>query len=183
MEKKPEVFLIFATDATQELARLLEILQNYKREDSIQDFSTLEFHINPTTLPKSPATDDLILVLLSNGLKSKIPELKNFLLVLKPKAKGVKLAVIKVDKIDWPNHFLTFPLGPSTLSNHPQSDEAWDQIHKDLGELLSFPAQEVPRTRKNLARVILILFIALLVLIGGWLVYDQYFSEEPPYRD
>ena len=183
MEKRPEVFLIFATDATQELARLLEILQKYKRENRIQDFSTLEFHSTPTPITKSPLADDLIIVLLSNGLKIKIPELEKLLEDLKPETAGIKLAIIKVEDVEWSNQYLTYPLDLSSLSKHPQPDVAWDQIQKGLGELLSFPAPEAPGTTKALASPILFLFIVLLLLIGGWLIYEQYIREDPPDRN
>ena len=76
MTKLPKVHLIFATDASQELARLLEILQDFKRENSIAEFSTLEFLSSSATHKHTLAADDLILLLLSNGLKSKTSELE-----------------------------------------------------------------------------------------------------------
>lgn len=93
MEKLQKVHLFFATDATQELARLLEILQNYKRENRIQEFSTLELLSPTTTRPKTPEAGDLIILLLSHGLKSKISELEKFLEEHKPKAADIKLVL------------------------------------------------------------------------------------------
>ncbi|MFO7826879.1 MAG: hypothetical protein R6V72_23295 [Cyclobacterium sp.] len=183
MAKLPKVHLIFSTDASQELARLLEILQYFKRENRIQEFSTLEFLSTSTSIPKIPTAGDLIVILLSNGLKSKTAELERFLDDLNPKKAGIKLAVLKVDDVSLDNHYLTFPLDLSSLNKHPQPDVAWDQIRKGLGELLAFSSTENTSANKSLTGPLLYFFIGLLLLIGGYLVYDHYFNESPPDGD
>ena len=85
-----------------------------------------------------------------------------------------------MDDVPLTKQYLTFPLDLSSLSKHPQPELVWDQIHKGLAELLSIPSGVNPDTNKNLARPLLYLIIALLLLFGGYLVYDHFFNEAPP---
>jgi len=163
----PNIYTIQAFDAPQHTERLRKILQEMQTEDRIGGFTVLKPVEDLSTLAGSVNYEEMILILLTDGLEAQRAMIESKVKDLSRKMPGLRVAEILVDNIVYDNEFITFPDDLHPIRNREDMDEAWDSIASSLRDM--FP---VNQKKKKEPFPLWILFVVLGVLLfGGILIF------------
>ena len=136
MASQKTIYCIHANDAAQHLGKFQQISDRFKTENRIEDFIALSADQANQMLPEKAGGKDLVVVMLTNGLDSRLEELRDLLKQQQRNSANIRLAEIIVDNIPYENDFITLPHNDGKpIRERADMDQVWSNIEKDLEAL------------------------------------------------
>ena len=164
MTSQKTIYCIHAADASQHFGRLQGIANGLKAEGRISEFISLSADEAKDSLSEKAKEKDLIVVMLTNDLDSRLKNLRDFLVGLLKKSSGIRVAEIIIDNIPYEREFISLPINDNKpVRDRQDMDEVWSSIEKDIQAL--FPKTSF-QWKKVLIPVAVIAIVGLLI----WLV-------------
>jgi len=174
MSNLPNVYLIHASDATQHVDHMKEILNRLVNGNRANGFIPVE-GTNAWTVPeKNLNPGDAVIVLLTNQIIPFKDEGEKYLKNLKLQNKELKVIEIIIDSIPYDTGFYFFPDDAQPIREKDKMDEAWAKIEKGLEQM--FPPVEDKKAfdfRKYLKYAV----PAILLILMIWLV-PKFFNKD-----
>jgi hypothetical protein len=176
MRNLPTIYLVHASDAPQHLSRLREILQKLANSQSIDGFISLDSSDNYALPEEKIREDDMIIIVLSNGLvatEGLKDSVERRMIELAANNRSLKLVEIIVDSIPFDKNFMIFPEDQQPIREHVNRDIVWDKIMSRLEKIYS-PYKKPVNIKKYLIYAAIILALVLLV---RWLLQPSDYSS------
>lgn len=173
MLKNKTVYIIGANDAALHLGRIKEIFEGFKKEGRIADHVAWSSEKSTETSFHSVKSQDMIVLLLTEGIKSQKIELEQQMLQLKKDQPQTKIVEIIIDNLPYEKAFIPFPTNLQPIREHACLDTACEKIGNSLRNMLPMEKRLIPRGDHNkwsrnlkVAGVRLLLIGAFFILTG-----------------
>jgi len=174
MSQLPHIHLIYAADAPLVLAKFVSLLQNWLEENRISSFDALHVTHGTESDISKIRQGDIILVLLSNGLLSLLPEIEKNIL---PKLDSVRVVGVKVDNVSLQKADIILPLDLKAIRNSDKPEKVWKDIRETLIRLVPKNTEEEGGQTKKQNPIFIIVGV-LILGIGIFLLYKHFFSSQ-----
>jgi PKD repeat protein len=175
MPSQNKIFCIHASDASQHFGKMQEIASRFTTEGRIAEFVPLSVDEVEHSLPAKVQSDDLIVILLTNGLDAKLKGLREYLMLLQRNTSGIRIAEVIIDNIPYEREFMNLPINDDKpVRDRQDMDQVWLNIEKNLEAL--FPKSTSFAWKKVLIPAAAILVVGLLV----WLVPKMFGADPEP---
>lgn len=129
--------IIHATDADQHLGHLRKILDELKNEKRIDHYNTLESEAVTESSFKALGDDDMVIMLLTQGIEALKAEIRTTLLTVKTRKPDAKMAQIIIDHLAYETKFIAFPADLEPIRSREDMDSVWNQIANSLRTISS----------------------------------------------
>lgn len=140
MSNLPNVYLIHASDATQHVDYMKEILNRLVNGNRIHAFVPVEGAGSWVLPEKNLIPGDAVIVLLTNQIIPFQEEGEKYLKNLQLQIKELKVIEIIIDSIPYETRFDFFPADAQPIREKVKMDEAWSKIQNGLEQM--FPSRK-----------------------------------------
>ncbi|HET8737044.1 MAG TPA: hypothetical protein VFM69_10635 [Pricia sp.] len=144
MESDKTVYVIHAPDGDQHLGNVQNILELLKNERRIAAHAAMESDTVTAESLATIGTEDMVLMLLTDGITSNKVQIEEWLLKLRDKHSGVRVAEVIVDNIPYEEQFIAFPTDLEPIRSRGDMDRVWKKIGDGLRSIL--PVEEMEPT-------------------------------------
>ncbi len=170
MSALPFVHVVHAHDAPQHLSTLNGILDKLLNEKRIEGFSSHDGRA--LELVNEICHQDMILVLLTEGIVVDKPLVEKYLLQLRDKWSDLMIVQILVDNIPYHNSFTVFPEELIPICEYDDMNAAWGRIGLQLQEIF-------PQRKSDKMKYMLITFGAVLLVSIGIIIGNIHWQPDP----
>lgn len=138
MKTDKVIHVIHASDADQHLGNLQNILEALKNEGRIGSHASMESDAVTASSFKTIGTKDMVIMFLTDGITSNKVQIEEWLIKLKDKHSGVRVAQTIVDNLEYQDQFIAFPTDLEPIRSREDMDRVWKKIGDSLRNM--FPA-------------------------------------------
>lgn len=141
MEKVKSILVIHASDADQHHGTLVKILDSLKTENRITEHKSLDSKVVNEHSFAEIGKEDMVMLLLTNGITEDKLIIEEWLLNLKKQQPGSKIAEVIIDNVPYEPSFFALPESLEPIRSSEDMDGVWKGIEENLKKL--FPKPEV----------------------------------------
>lgn len=175
MSNLPNVYLIHASDATQHVDYMKEILNRLVNGNRANGFIPVEGTSGWALPEKNLQPGDAVIVLLTNQIIPFKDEGEKYLKNLQLQNKDLKVIEIIIDSIPYDNKFHFFPEDAQPIREKVKMDEAWGKIEKGLEQM--FPPVAEHKKAFDFGKYLKYIIPAIILILLIWLL-PKFFTKD-----
>jgi len=141
------IHCIHSSDAAQHFGKIEHLAQKFREQNRVSGFVPIAAEKVDEALLQNVEGQDLIVVLLTNGLEAKQAAIGKLLSQLKTKLPDVPIAEILIDNIQYEKEYITLPTDLKPIRDRQDKDQVWAGIETTLEQLIPksapFPLKKV----------------------------------------
>ena len=139
MENTKSILVIHASDADQHHGNLIKILDTFKAENRIKEHNSLEGKAVNEGSFAPIGKDDMVMLLLTNGIVEDKVAIEQWMLDLKKEQPKCKIAEVIIDNVPYETSFYALPESLEPIRSTEDMDSVWKQIQENLETLFPKP--------------------------------------------
>jgi PKD repeat protein len=161
MASLPTIYCIHSSDAAQHFGKIEQLTQKFREQNRASGFVQIDAEKVDEALLQKVEGQDLVVVLLTNGLEQKQAALGRILSQLKTKFPDLPIAEILIDNIQYEKEYITLPADLKPIRDRQDKEQVWAGIETTIEQLI--PRSKPLPLKKVLIGVAAVLVIGLLV--------------------
>ncbi|HTE30836.1 MAG TPA: PKD domain-containing protein, partial [Chryseolinea sp.] len=165
MPNLPTINVIYASDALEQLEALKNILEKFKAERRISDYTLIADVDQFVSSQYKVKANDTLITLLTLKL-ARLDEIRSISKQLKVSWPEIKVFEIIVDQLPYDNKFVTFPPDLAPIRGRNDMVSVWSDIEKTLRSMLPAIQPPPPPPPPDGWKTILKIGIPLIIIIA-----------------
>ncbi len=144
-----KIVVIHAADADQHLGHLKKILDSFKEEKRIENYSTIPSDAVAQDSFNAIGKEDMLIMLLTNDILDKKASIEATMLDVKKRQSETRCAGVIIDNITYDPSFIAFPSSLEPIRSSEDMDAVWQGIAENLKKLFPklVPPPPPPKTK------------------------------------
>ncbi len=173
MSTNNTVYIISANDAALHLGKIKEILEGFKKENRIADHVEWASEKTNEASFQSVKPQDMIILLLTEGISSQKVKLEQQMLQLKKDQPQTTIVEIIINNLAYEKTFIPLPTNLRPINDRTYLNTVWEEIGKSLRDMLPMKKKLKHKVEHNkwskylkVASVRLLLLAAFFIFTG-----------------